>query len=277
MTQLVVGLVSPGQMGAAVGARLTRHGVRVVTPGGRSASSRQRAEAAGIAVVPEAELAAADFLFSIVPPGVALATAQRLCAHLPEGGPVFVDWNAVSPARAGEIAATVQQAGGLFVDGSIIGGPGTPDAPGPLMLASGSAATRLVPLAERGLRLKLLDRPVGVASAVKMSYSGITKGFTSLGAAMLLAARRAGCEADLLEELGRSQPSLLAGLRRTVPDMFSKAERFAPEMAEIADFIGRDRPEAAIYQAIAAFYAHLGRDYSGPHEEIGRLRAMVTD
>ena len=275
MTQPTVGLVSPGHMGAAVGGRLVRHGVHVVTPQGRSAASQQRAEAAGIALVPPAELADVDMLFSIVPPGVALTTAQELRPYLREGGPVFVDWNAISPARVAEVAAVVQEAGARFVDGSIIGLPGALDAPGPRMLASGEHAALLAPLAEHGMRLTLMDRPLGAASALKMSYSGITKGFTALAAAMLLAARRAGCDEALIEELGRSQPNHLAGLRRTIPDMFSKAERFAPEMQEIAEFIGGERDESAIYQAIAAFYRQLGEDFAGDRADVGRLDEMV--
>ena len=275
MTQLTVGLVSPGHMGAAVGGRLARHGVHVVTPHGRSAASQRRAAAAGIALVPESELASVDILFSIVPPGVALTTAQQLRRYLREGGPVFVDWNAISPARVAEVATVVQAAGAQFVDGSIIGLPGALDAPGPLMLASGADAGLLAPLAEHGMQLKLMDRPLGAASALKMSYSGITKGFTALAATMLLAARRAGCDEALIEELARSQPNYLAGLRRTIPDMFSKAERFAPEMQEIAEFIGSERAESAVYQAMAAFYRHLGKDFAGEQVDIGRLDEMV--
>ncbi len=276
MAELTVGLVSPGHMGAAVGGRLARQGVRVVTPPGRSAESRQRAETAGIVEVPEAELAGADFLFSIVPPGIALDTAERLRPHLREGGPVFVDWNAVSPARASEIATAVEATGAAFIDGSIIGLPGAPDAAGPLMLASGPAASRLAPL-ERGMRLKVMQRPVGAASALKMSYSGITKGMTALGATMLLAAHRAGCDAALLEELGASQPQTLARLRKTIPDMFSKAERWAPEMLEIADFVDRDRPESGMYAAMAALFAHLGADHAAEGPDTKALADLVRE
>ena len=275
MAELTVGLVSPGQMGAAVGGRLARHGVRVVTPAGRSAASRQRAEAAGIAVVPEAELADADYLFSIVPPGVALQTAERLCPSLREGGPVFVDWNAVSPARTATIAAIVTATGAAFVDGSILGLPGKLDAPGPLLLASGPDAPRLLPLAERGMRLAVMEQPVGAASALKMSYAGITKGLTALTATMLLAAHRAGCDAALMAELASSQPHLLERLRKSIPDMFSKAERWGPEMEEIADFIGRDRPESGIYLAMAALFTQLGADYAADGEEIRVLAGLA--
>ena len=54
--------------------------------------------------------------------------------------------------------------------------------------------------------------PIGAASAMKMSYAGITKGFTALGAAMMLAASRAGTAEALKAELSASQPALFGWL-----------------------------------------------------------------
>ena len=42
---------------------------------------------------------------------------------------------------------------------------------------------------------------MSAASALKMSYAGITKGTQAIGAAMMLAAMRAGSADDLLAEL----------------------------------------------------------------------------
>ena len=54
--QPIVSIVSTGQVGAAIGARLQTNGVRVITPDGRSESSAARALAAGIEIVPLAEM-----------------------------------------------------------------------------------------------------------------------------------------------------------------------------------------------------------------------------
>ena len=37
-----------------------------------------------------------------------------------------------------------------------------------------------------------MDGPIGAASAIKMSFGGITKGLIAIGSAMVLAAHRAG-------------------------------------------------------------------------------------
>jgi 3-hydroxyisobutyrate dehydrogenase-like beta-hydroxyacid dehydrogenase len=80
----------------------------------------------------------------------------------------------------------------------------------------------------------VLDGPVGAASALKMSYAGITKGLVALSSAMMLAATRAGAAEGLRRELERSQPQLLAWFSRMVPPMYDKAYRWVGEMEEIA-------------------------------------------
>jgi L-threonate 2-dehydrogenase len=117
-----------------------------------------------------------------------------------------------------------------------------------------------------------LDAPIGAASALKMSYAGITKGLISLGSSMVLAAQRAGVSDALFAELSASQASLLNGFSRSIPDMFSKANRWVAEMREIADFVGSSCAEHDAYTAIANFYSRLGRDFDGDQKEIGALR-----
>jgi hypothetical protein len=66
----IVAVITPGNMGAAVGQRLTERGARVVTVlKGRSADTVARAKAAGLVQVDATALAEVDFVLSIVPPG----------------------------------------------------------------------------------------------------------------------------------------------------------------------------------------------------------------
>ncbi|MFZ0524699.1 MAG: NAD(P)-binding domain-containing protein, partial [Xanthobacteraceae bacterium] len=70
----VIAIIAPGAMGAAVGKRLTDSGLRVLTSlAGRSAETVARAKSAGMADASDEEIAAADFILSILPPGDALA------------------------------------------------------------------------------------------------------------------------------------------------------------------------------------------------------------
>ena len=72
----VVALIAPGNMGAAVGKRLTENGLQVITSlEGRSEESVARARAAGMTDASHDQIAAADLVLSIVPPGDALSLA----------------------------------------------------------------------------------------------------------------------------------------------------------------------------------------------------------
>jgi F0F1-type ATP synthase membrane subunit c/vacuolar-type H+-ATPase subunit K len=123
--------------------------------------------------------------------------------------------------------------------------------------ASGDAAPKLERLNQLGLAVRVLDAPIGAASALKMSYAGITKGLTGLGAAMMLGATRSGAAAALARELAESQPQLLAWLARQVPSMYPKAYRWVAEMEEIAVFAAADPAAAQIYQGLARLYQRL--------------------
>jgi putative dehydrogenase len=278
MSGPIVAIVSPGNMGAAIGARLHAHGVKVVTPSGRSRASEERARSAGLQIVDERMLGETNFVFSIVPPGEAVVLAARLAPVVGRGSkqrPLYIDWNAVSPDKTRQIADIIGDAGGRFADGSIIGLPPGPEGAGPSLYASGPEAAALSSLEGRGVRFELMAGPVGAASALKMAYAGITKGMIALGAAMLLAAKRAGCDEAFVAELSVSQAQVLAAFRRSIPDMFAKAERWVPELQEIAQFVGRQRSESAIYDGIAEFYADIAADVAGKHEETSALASIL--
>jgi 3-hydroxyisobutyrate dehydrogenase-like beta-hydroxyacid dehydrogenase len=277
MSDVTVAILSPGNMGAAIGARLVANGIRVVTTTGRSAATEKRAIAAGIEMIAACDLRAVDFIFSIVPPDRAVANASTVAAALKGAlkAPVFIDWNAIGVADVMKIHKILAGAGVPFVDGSIIGLPPTDDKPGATLYASGPSAAEVVRLNDRGVRFSILSGPIGAASALKLSYAGITKGLIALGSAMFLAAQRAGADEALLKELSLSQPNLFASFGKSIPDMFSKSRRWAPELEAIAEFVGADRPESGIYSAVARFYEALGHQADIDGKDIRTLKAMT--
>jgi putative dehydrogenase len=274
-----VALIAPGNMGAAVAKRLTEHKVSVVTSlAGRSAASAKRAAEAGMRGVDDRELAEADFLLSIVPPGDALALAQRLSSVLTAANkkPIYVECNAVSPQTMNHIADVVKATGCPFVGAGIIGPPPKPGSTNTKFYASGPAAAEFAVFNDYGLIVRVLEGPLTAASALKMSYAGITKGFTALGASMMLAATRGGSAEALRAELAESQPALFGYLTRQVPSMYAKAYRWVAEMEEIATFIGDDKAEHAMLEAAAALYERLAADFDGEKDEIGALECFVA-
>jgi putative dehydrogenase len=274
-----IAIIAPGNMGSGVARRLTENKVTVLTAlAGRSAASGERARAAGMTAVSERELAEADFLMSIVPPGEALALARRLSPVLTAANkkPVYVDCNAVSPQTMLQIADAIAQTGCPFVAAGIIGPPPKPGSSNTKIYASGPAAKELARLNDYGLIVRVLDGELTAASALKMSYAGITKGFTALGAAMMLAATRGGSAEALRAELAESQQPLLAWLSRMEPAMYGKAYRYVAELDEIAAFVGPDHPESAMLSAAARLYERIAKDFDGEKEEIGAIDRFFT-
>jgi 3-hydroxyisobutyrate dehydrogenase-like beta-hydroxyacid dehydrogenase len=269
-----VAIIAPGNMGAGIGQRLTENKVPVLTSlAGRSEESAKRAREAAMQPVEERALADVDFLLSIVPPGDALALAKRLAPMLTAANkkPVYVDCNAVSPPTVLKIADVIATTGCPFVGAGIIGPPPKSGSTNTKIYASGPAAKDLARLNDYGLIVRLLEGELTAASALKMSYAGITKGFTALGAAMMLAATRGGSANALKAELAESRPDLLRYLSSQVPAMYSKAYRWVAELDEIASFVGDDRAEHEMLAAAARLYERLADDVEGEMKEVGAL------
>jgi putative dehydrogenase len=280
MAAPIVAVIAPGAMGSAVAARLVAHGAEVRTSlADRSAASASRARAAGMRASDEDGIAAAEFILSIIPPGEAAGLAERLRPALARAKrkPIYVDCNAINPETVGRVAAILAPSGCGFVDGGIIGPPPRAGGTGTRIYLSGPDAPRVASLSEYGLEMPVLPGPVGAASALKMSYAGITKGFTALGAAMMLAATRAGTAADLKRELAWSQPQLLAWLTRQTPNMYGKAYRWVAEMEEIAGFVAEDQATRALFEAAACFYEAIAADHAGARTETTRLSEFCTE
>jgi 3-hydroxyisobutyrate dehydrogenase-like beta-hydroxyacid dehydrogenase len=275
----VIAVIAQGTMGSGVGRRLRESGAEVRTLlSGRSPASAERARAAGMVAAADerALLDGADFFLSILPPGEAEPLARRLAPTLAtlNRKPVYLDCNAVSPQTAIRIGEIIAPAGAHFVDAGIIGGPPRPGYKGPSIYASGQHVAEALPLRDWGINLRAIDGPIGAASAVKMSYAGITKGTTAIATAMLLGAARFGCAEALIAELSDSQPQMLARMRNGIPGMYDKAYRWVAEMEEISDFLEKNPPSRDMYAAIARLYDYLAAAHA--EAQPGRDNAIRT-
>ena len=289
MINPVIAVIAPGMMGAAVGRRLADHGAKVLTSlTGRSRSTAARANEAGLLAASDSEIASADFFLSIVPPGEALTLAERFAPALKASNtkPVYVDCNAINPTTIARVAGLIEPTGCAFVDCGIIGPPpphvaapqaadGEVGVTGPRFYASGAAAVQFISLRKYGLDVRMLDGPLHAASALKMSYAGITKGTQAIGAAMMLAATRAGSADALYEELAYSQKALLQQFERQLPMMPAKAYRWVAEMEEIAGFVGGGSAASELYEGAAHFYQRIAEDFAGSKENSRALEAFL--
>jgi 3-hydroxyisobutyrate dehydrogenase-like beta-hydroxyacid dehydrogenase len=272
-------IIGAGAMGSAIAERLTEHGGTVFTYlEGRSARTIARAKAAGMIPTDREGLARSELILSIVPPAEAIKVAE-LVAGMSGGArnhPPFIDCNAIAPKTMQQLARCFQSSKVEVLDGAIIGGPPDPGKTGPTIYVSGDGSSRTRLLEECGLRIRRLDGPLGSASALKMCYAGINKGFVGLATAMLLAASRSGAANSLKSELSESLPELDRKLARSVPDMYPKAYRWVAEMHEIADFLGDDNPGATIFRGMADVFSKMAKDAAEGGELAKQLNQILS-
>jgi 3-hydroxyisobutyrate dehydrogenase-like beta-hydroxyacid dehydrogenase len=249
-----IGLLHPGEMGAAFGNVLRTRGHDVLWVSGvRSDATAERARSAGLeAVATVAELAAqTQLVLSICPPHAAIDVADELSAF--DG--IYVDANAIAPATALE----VQSRFGRFVDGSIIGAPPLTRKTATLYLSGTEASTVAELFRDTNVRATVISDQVGAASALKMVYAAWTKGSAALLLASAQAATAAGVDAELLAEWQRSQPDVPEQLAHAQRAAMAKGWRWVGEMQEIAEFFASVGEPDGFHRAAAEVYGQFPR------------------
>ena len=255
MSDLVIGLLHPGEMGAAVGGCLAGlgHPVRWASAG-RGPATAARATRAGLSDSGTvAELAAAsDVIMSICPPHAAVQVASSVAATGFSG--LFADANAVSPATSRTIAEIIEAGGAGYVDAGIIGPP--PASAGRTRLyLSGPRAGEIAGLFTGSwVDARIVDGRVGAASAVKMAYAAWTKGTAALLLAVRALASAEGVQDALLAEWALSQPGLAGQTEGAARSAASKGWRWTAEMEEIAGSMAAAGLPRGFHEAAAEIF-----------------------
>ena len=249
-----IGLLHPGEMGAAVGGCLVSVGHEVLwDPAGRSRASTGRSLAAGLTGVTfDALIKRSSVILSICPPHAALDVAAQVAGAGYAG--VYVDANAISVATAEQVAGIVTASGASYVDGGIIGMP--PEVAGHtrLYLAGPRANEVRLLFGRSALDARIADGSPYAASAVKMAYAAWTKGSSALLLAARALARAGGVERTLLAEWALSQPALAQRSQDAAASAAAKGWRWVAEMEEIAASMTAAGLPAGFHQAAADIY-----------------------
>jgi 3-hydroxyisobutyrate dehydrogenase-like beta-hydroxyacid dehydrogenase len=248
-----VGLLHPGEMGAAIGALLAREGHPVLwSSAGRSAATADRAARAGLQDAGDAAALAAtsDIVLSVAPP----AAAAEVAASIGEFTGLFVDANAVAPATSREIADSVKARGGRYVDGGIVGPPPQSVGDARLYLSGPEAAVVAALFEPTVLDARVIGARIGDASAVKLAYAGWTKGSAALLLTMREYAVRADVEDVVLAEWAQSRPELAEQWQRAERSRERKGWRWVGEMQEIAAGLSAADLPDGFHRAAAEVY-----------------------
>ena len=254
-----VGVVSPGDMGQAIAGRLKESGLNVyVALDGRSERTKMLAREAGLTDCGSMEklVATCELVISVINPGEALNVARQVAAAMRKTGRriAFADLNAVSPQTARDTDRMIRDAGGMFIDGGIIGPPPRAEKDRPRIYVSGPDAYLLGQINHPNLLIRVMSERVGDASGVKMCYAAMTKGTTALAVELLVAARKLGVEQALEKELRESRNDVFEWQMKNIAVMPPKAYRWVPEMQEIAKTFGELGLTRRIFEGATDIY-----------------------
>ena len=262
-----VAILSPGDMGHAVGQLLREHELKVVTClTGRSQRTKDLAELAGIADVPDLNdmVAQSQIILSIsvseMVPSICQQVADAIKAT--NANVLFAECNAISPQLSRQMEPIITEAGGRYIDASIVGGPPL-NGSSPRFYASGDNTAEFEGLANFGLDVRDAGTEVGQASGIKMCYAAMTKGSSALYSELLMAAEMMGLSDFVKAEFQSSQPAVLQRMERGLPGVPAKARRWVSEMEEIKDTFEHLGLTPHLFQGVADMYRMIGSTSMG--------------
>ena len=157
-----------------------------------------QAARSGVTLVDKLEsLSDRDVIFSAVVVAAARTTGEAI-AKIIRSDALVVDINASTPATKKYVAKAVEAHGGLFADANLMGAVSLYGAKVPLYTSGGGAEQFARTFAPLGFTIDVAGSEAGMAAAVKMLRSVVTKGIEALVVEALTAASLAGVRQEAM-------------------------------------------------------------------------------
>jgi 3-hydroxyisobutyrate dehydrogenase-like beta-hydroxyacid dehydrogenase len=258
MIQQRIGILHPGEMGISIAASAQNSGQHVCWASeGRSPDTHTRAARFELHDTHTVANLCAEcaIIVSVCPPHAAEIVAQQVAEAGFTG--IYLDANAISPARVTQIEQLMTKAGISFVDGGIIGGPAwKPDST--WLYLSGPRANEIAACFSAGpLATRVLGVAIGTASALKICFAAYTKGTTALLCSILATAENLGVREALEQQWDHDEQGFAEQVTERVRRATAKAWRFAGEMEEIATTFRDAGLPGEFHTAAAIVYRRL--------------------
>ena len=261
MAPLTVALLGLGEAGSILAADLVAAGASV-----RGFDPVNAGAIAGIDRAADARAAVdgSDVVLSVTAAAAALEAAGDAAGGLREGQ-VYADLNASGAALKRAVAAVVAPTGARFADVALMGVVPRDGLRTPALVSGPGAqafAERLGPL---GMPVEVLGEEPGAAAARKLLRSVFMKGMAASCLESLRAARAAGCEDWMREEI----EGVLAGadaalLERLVTGSARHATRRIGEVADARELLAELGVEPRVTVAAGGWLAQLESEGNGP-------------
>ncbi|MBA46921.1 MAG: hypothetical protein CL893_02430 [Dehalococcoidia bacterium] len=266
--------MSPGEMGSPIAEQIQNSGIDVISPlKNRSKQTRDRAKKYGIIDSDNLEnsIFESDLVISILVPDAAKDLAIQVSKFSKKLNKeiYFADLNAVSPETVQSMKDILSDSKVKFIDGGIIGAPPKGNNI-PRVYVSGEHSAYFTKLDGLGMKVMDMSGDIGSASAMKMAYASITKGYSSLLIAAITLSIRTNNFHHLMDELEFSQSNVFKDLNnlKSIP---SKAHRWIGEMEEISKTFIENNITGDFHKASGSIYRNvsdskLGKDRLFPSE-----------
>jgi 3-hydroxyisobutyrate dehydrogenase-like beta-hydroxyacid dehydrogenase len=212
---------------------------------------------------PRAAVDGCDVVLSVTAASAAIEAAGSASAGL-RAGQVYADLNSCGAALKRAVAEVVAPTGAQFADVALMGVVPRDGLRTPALVSGPGArafAERLGPL---GMPVEVLDGEPGAAAARKLLRSVFMKGLAASCLESLRAARAAGCEDWMREEIaGVLERGDEALLERLLTGSAQHATRRIGEVADARELLAELGIEPRVTQAAGGWLAQLEREGNG--------------
>jgi len=267
-------LMSPGEMGSPIAEQIINSGIKVISPlKNRSNQTRERAKKFGIEDSENLEnsINESDLIISILVPDAAkeLALNVSVISKKLNKEIIFADLNAISPETVQNMGEILLGTKVKFIDGGIIGTPPKNNNI-PRIYVSGKHSALFTKLDGLGMKVIDMSGDIGSASAMKMAYASITKGYSSLLIAAITLSIKTNNFEYLMKELEFSQTNVFNDLNnlKSIP---SKAHRWIGEMEEISKTFIENNITGDFHKASGSIYKNVSES------KLGKERLFPAD
>ncbi len=195
----------------------------------------------------------ADLIVSAVTASATAAVADEVARTI-ERDQFYLDINSVAPGTKRRAAQSIGDAGGRFVEAAVMS-PIPPHGIAAPMAIGGAHAQALAPLlAPLGFNVEVVSDELGVASAIKMCRSIMTKGMEALMVECMVAARSYGVDKRVIDSLDATLPGVDWGQRAryAMGRVIRHGRRRAEEAREAAAMVAALGIEPHMANATAA-------------------------
>ena len=255
-----IGLIGFGEAGGILAQDLVAQGIAVQVydrlldePAGHSAMEA-KAHKSGVRLCTSVASAVdgVPLVISAVTAGSALEVARTAAAAM-QRGQLFMDINSVAPGTKQAAAEEISTSGAGYIDAAVMAPVPPKRLQTPILLGGREATALSVELNALGFATRVVSGEIGVASAIKMCRSVMIKGLEALTTESLRTARHYGAEAEVLESLHKSFPSM--GWDGELPNYLisrvaEHGRRRSEEMEEVAETVRTAGIEPNMSEAI---------------------------